>query len=60
MEHKISKYFKYTIVEIILVMTGILVALQINIWNPNRKVKIDKQKVLKRLQKDLKMALTNG
>lgn len=43
MEHKTSKYFKYTIVEIILVITGILVALQINIWNPNRKVKIYKQ-----------------
>jgi hypothetical protein len=30
MEHKISKYFKYAIGEIILVVTGILVALQIN------------------------------
>ena len=33
MENKTSKYFKYAIGEIILVVIGILIALQINNWN---------------------------
>ena len=34
---KTTKYFKYAIGEIILVVIGILIALQINNWNENRK-----------------------
>lgn len=37
MENKTSKYFKYAIGEIALVMIGILLALQVNNWNENRK-----------------------
>jgi tetratricopeptide (TPR) repeat protein len=36
-EGKTSKYFKYAIGEIVLVVIGILIALQINTWNENRK-----------------------
>jgi len=36
-EGKTSKYFKYAIGEIVLVVIGILIALQINNWNENRK-----------------------
>ena len=36
MENKTSKYFKYAIGEIVLVVIGILIALQINNWNTNR------------------------
>ena len=39
MENKTSKYFKYAVGEIILVVIGILIALQINNWNENRKNK---------------------
>lgn len=35
-ENKTGKYFKYAIGEIILVVIGILIALQINNWNQNR------------------------
>lgn len=35
-EGKTEKYFKYAIGEIILVVIGILIALQINNWNENR------------------------
>ena len=35
-----GKYFKYAIGEIILVVIGILIALQINNWNENRKDQI--------------------
>jgi len=37
---KTSKYLKYAIGEIILVIIGILIALQINNWNENRKTNI--------------------
>ncbi len=37
-EGKTSRYLKYAIGEIILVVIGILIALQINNWNENRKL----------------------
>ena len=36
MENKTSKYFRYAIGEIVLVVIGILIALQINNWNEER------------------------
>ena len=36
MENKTGKYFKYAIGEIVLVVIGILIALQINNWNEER------------------------
>jgi len=36
MENKTGKYFKYAIGEILLVMIGILLALQVSNWNQNR------------------------
>ena len=38
MENKTGKYFKYAIGEIVLVMIGILLALQVNNWNEQRKL----------------------
>lgn len=38
-ENKTGRYFKYAIGEIILVMIGILLALQVNNWNENHKKK---------------------
>ncbi|NNF36188.1 MAG: hypothetical protein HKN68_18930 [Saprospiraceae bacterium] len=40
MENKTGNYFKYAFGEIVLVVIGILIALQINNWNENRKNKI--------------------
>jgi hypothetical protein len=37
-ENKMGKYFKYAIGEILLVVIGILIALQINNWNEERKL----------------------
>jgi len=37
MENKTGKYLKYAIGEIILVVIGILIALQINNWNETQK-----------------------
>ncbi len=35
-ENKTGRYLKYAIGEIVLVMIGILLALQVNNWNQNR------------------------
>ena len=40
LENRTGKYFKYAIGEIILVVIGILIALQINNWNEDRKNRI--------------------
>jgi hypothetical protein len=53
MENKTGKYFKYAIGEIVLVVIGILIALQINNWNENRKAKIIEIVLLENLKNDL-------
>ncbi|WP_191859326.1 DUF6090 family protein [Hanstruepera ponticola] len=64
-----GKYFKYAIGEIILVVIGILIALQINNWNENRKDRLEEQELLAQLQSeflsnldqlDQKIALRNN
>ncbi len=52
-QNKTGKYLKYAIGEIILVMIGILLALQVNNWNEKRKIKIKETKILKELRSDL-------
>jgi len=54
MENKTGKYFKYAIGEILLVMIGILLAVQVNNWNENRKTQIEERDILQRLQLDLR------
>ena len=45
-ENKFSKYMLYAIGEIILVVIGILIALQINTWNQNRLAVNEEQAIL--------------
>ena len=42
-ENKFSKYLIYAIGEIILVVIGILIALGINNWNENWKIKMKRK-----------------
>jgi hypothetical protein len=49
-KNKTGKYFKYAIGEIILVVIGILIALQINNWNEHRKIQLQEQEILKGLE----------
>ena len=58
-EGKTGKYFKYAIGEIILVVIGILIALQINNWNENRKLKINENYVIENLIEDLQSDYNN-
>ena len=52
-ENLFSKYLLYAIVEIILVVIGILIALQINNWNENRKTNEKIRNSLLALKSDL-------
>ncbi|HHE65328.1 MAG TPA: hypothetical protein ENL09_04825, partial [Bacteroidetes bacterium] len=52
-EDKVGKYLKYAIGEIVLVVIGILIALQINNWNSQRKDRIREQLFIEQLSADL-------
>jgi hypothetical protein len=52
-EGKTTKYFKYAIGEIVLVVIGILIALQINNWNETRKEKIAEENFFENVLIDL-------
>lgn len=49
MENKTTKYLKYAIGEVVLVIIGILLALQINNWNENRITKAKTDNYLRAL-----------
>ncbi|MDT0558332.1 DUF6090 family protein [Ichthyenterobacterium sp. W332] len=51
-KNKTTKYIKYAIGEIILVVIGILIALQINNWNESRKDTIKEQQILSQLKEE--------
>ncbi|MFY0602863.1 MAG: hypothetical protein JXQ93_02865 [Flavobacteriaceae bacterium] len=53
-ENRTGKYLKYAIGEIILVVIGILIALQINNWNETNKLKAEEQDILKSLVEEIK------
>ena len=54
-ENRASKYLLYALGEIILVVIGILIALQINNWNENQKQKRLEQEYYCRLSEDVVM-----
>jgi hypothetical protein len=58
-KNKTAKYFKYAIGEIILVVIGILIALQINIWNEKRKETNQTVGLLNNMITDLKTDINN-
>jgi uncharacterized membrane-anchored protein YhcB (DUF1043 family) len=51
-KNKTGKYFKYAIGEIVLVVIGILIALQINNWNEKRKQTKEEIETLKNIKSD--------
>ena len=52
-ENRFSRYLIYAIGEIILVVIGILIALQLNNWNENRKLDVAEIGYLNSLQEDI-------
>jgi hypothetical protein len=55
MDNRTGKYFKYAIGEILLVVIGILIALQINTWKEERQLKREEEKILKNLALDFEL-----
>ena len=56
-ENRFNKYLLYAIGEIILVVIGILIALQINNWNQNRLERNEEKVILQNLKEDYKSAV---
>ena len=55
----LRKYLVYAIGEILLVMIGILLAIQVNNWNQDRQDRIEEQIALANLQKDFELNRSN-
>ena len=53
-ENRFSKYLFYAVGEIILIVIGIMIALQLNNWNEERKVNQREKKLLKELVANLR------
>ena len=58
-ENKFSKYLIYAIGEIVLVVIGILIALQVNNWNEQRKIKNQGKDYIHEIYKELKVEKLN-
>jgi hypothetical protein len=58
-ENKVSKYILYAIGEIVLVVIGILIALQINNTNEARKQRVEELHYLKNLKTDLQLNIAH-
>ena len=58
-EGKTGKYLKYAIGEILLVMVGILLALQVNNWNEKRLEALQEKTTLSNLNTEFKENLKN-
>lgn len=52
-EGKTANYLKYAIGEIFLVVIGILLALEVNNWNEQRKARVQEIRQLKNIQEDI-------
>jgi len=59
-QDNVRKYLLYAIGEILLVVIGILIALQVNNWNEVRKAKIEEEIILSSLLEDLEFAITES
>jgi hypothetical protein len=57
-DNKIAKYLLYALGEIVLVVIGILIALQINDWNDKRIQRAKEIQYLKNIRKDLKLNIS--
>ena len=58
-ENKFSKYIIYAIGEVVLVVIGILIALQVNNWNEDQKIKRQEAILIKNLKTEFNVNLEN-
>ena len=52
-DNKFSKYLLYAVGEILLVVIGILIALQVDNWNEERELRVEELKILKEFRESL-------
>lgn len=57
-ENRFGRYFLYALGEIVLVVIGIVIALQINNWNEKRKEAVFELKVLNEIQSGLRINIS--
>ena len=57
---KVSRYLIYAVGEIMLVVIGILIALQVNNWNEMRQMESEEVRILNILKIDLERAVAEG
>lgn len=57
MDNKTGKYLKYAAGEIVLVVIGILIALQINNWNIEKNKRIEEDKILENLHEEFENSI---
>jgi hypothetical protein len=58
-QNRVTQYLAYALGEIALVMIGILLALQVNNWNEERKIRIAEQNILQNLRTELLLNIQN-
>lgn len=51
-ENKLVRYLAYAVGEVLLIMVGIILALQFQIWNEGRKLEQDRQELIENLKVD--------
>lgn len=59
-QDNVRKYLFYAVGAILLVVIGILIALQVNTWNENRKIANEEQAILTQSLEDLEFAKTQS
>ena len=59
-ENKFSKYLLYAIGEIVLVVIGILIALQLNMWSDDLKAQVQYEGFTQQLKVDVETAIKNA
>lgn len=59
-QKKVRTYILYAVGEILLVVIGILIALQVNNWNEERQMKSEEVRILNILKTDLERAVAEG
>jgi hypothetical protein len=57
LEGRVSRYFGYAVGEIVLIVVGILIALQINDWNEGRKLKQERINLIENLSEEFQTNL---
>lgn len=59
-ENRVAKYLRYAVGEILLVVIGILIALQVNNWNDRRKELIDIELSMNKIENELSLNILSA